>query len=240
MNRYIAVLTGDIIRSTDLSAEELSRVMAVLKQAAGEIAEWQNEDTLFTRFSGDGWKLVLANTMFVLRATMYLRACLRREGKMYSTRIVAGIGEGGTDSHDLNEASGPVFVETGRALEDMPSRHELLFASCDFKMKAIFELADSMSRRWTVGQARSIVLMLGPFSPTHKHVAYEIGIKRQSVSDALESSHYWALESALANIEGQRQSKIDPGRQLKNDPPRGAEQAASAPNMSIGRSLVSQ
>ena len=82
MNRDIAVLTGDIIRSSDLSAEELSRVLAVIKKAAGKIAEWQNEDTLFTRFSGDGWKLVLANTMFVLRATMYLRAYLRREGKM--------------------------------------------------------------------------------------------------------------------------------------------------------------
>ena len=198
----IAVLTGDIVRSTDLPKERLDRAVSALQAAAETAADWHGASLLFSRNRGDGWQVFLQRPALALRTALYLRSALRAEGKDMSTRISAATGTGDPgDTGDLNAASGPVFVASGRGLDKIEPPAMMAFAGGG-ATGAVFRLSDHVSNSWTEAQARALGPFLAPDPPTQSEVADRLGITRQAVAQALDSAGYHALSDALAMIEG--------------------------------------
>lgn len=198
----IAVLTGDIVRSTELSSGRLDRAVAVLRDASATAGAWHGSSLRFSRNRGDGWQVCLARPALALRTALYLRCALRAEGKDLSTRISAATGSGDPgDTDDLNAASGPVFVASGRGLDDIVPPATMTFVGGG-ATGAAFRLSDHVSNGWTEAQARALAPFLAPRPPTQSEVADRLGITRQAVAQALDAAGYPALSDALALIEG--------------------------------------
>lgn len=196
----IAVLTGDLIRSTDLRAADLRRAIAALQQAAEDIAKWDGVETAFGLRGGDGWQLVLRPAQLALRAALTLRAALRALGKSYDSRIaIADGGDAMPPDGNPNAALGPVYVTSGRALEAMKGEDGLRWGT-DAKGAATL-LADHISRDWTPAQARALKPQLAPQPPRREDTARTLNISRQSVNKALWAAGYPALSEALQMIE---------------------------------------
>ncbi|WP_421703885.1 MarR family transcriptional regulator [Aliiroseovarius sp.] len=204
---HIAVLTGDIIGSTQMAPADLERAFDALSASAETQAAWHGEDLHFTRQRGDGWQVRLAKPELTLRSALAFRAALRCEGKEFSTFIAVaeGLAEPAKLQHDLNDATDSVFVESGRLLDWLkPFSKPVEFAHQELgATSAAFTLADHISQSWTPAQAAAILPLLKPDGrKTYTEIADDLGKSRQAVTKALDGAGFHAIWIALENIEG--------------------------------------
>ncbi|MBF9036837.1 hypothetical protein HKCCE2091_21595, partial [Rhodobacterales bacterium HKCCE2091] len=140
----LAVLTGDIVASTDLGAEGLAATMHALNAAAGTLSDRTGAATAFARRGGDGWQMVIDRPLFAFRATLYCAAVVRRLEDGRATRIAVATGDGTLPpGGDPNAGHGPAFTASGRALDDM-DRHTRLARTGDPAEAAAWRLADEI------------------------------------------------------------------------------------------------
>ncbi|MCT4557988.1 MAG: MarR family transcriptional regulator [Pelagimonas sp.] len=195
----IAVLTGDIVGSTDLSADALDDIMHALHGACGIIAGWDsNLQTAFARQSGDGWQLALSDPGLDFRAGLYLQATLRSLDKTHRSRIAYATGNGTPPTHatDLNSATGPAYTASGRLLSQI-SGSSLMAHADGGARSATIALADHISQGWTQTQAQALCETLPPTAGPRAEVAKRLGITREAVNQRLWSAGFPALERAL-------------------------------------------
>lgn len=197
-----AVLTGDIIDSTDLTAEALDLAMETLQAASQEISRWVLGMTCdFARRGGDGWQMALDRPRLAFRATLFCQAVLRRLGPEYATRIAVADGEGQLPPEGgPNAAHGPAFTQSGRALGKM-NRFARLTHAAGGAEAAVYHLADAISEGWTQAQARALCEMLPPAGATQADAARALSITRTAVQQALAAAQYRSLNLALQAIE---------------------------------------
>ncbi|WGW02629.1 MarR family transcriptional regulator [Tropicibacter oceani] len=198
-----AVLTGDIVNSGALSAEELDRTLAALNDACVEASGWRDGTVSgFARRGGDAWQIALSSAEFSLRLALLCHAHVRRLDKARATRIAVATGPGTLPGTDPNFAHGPAFTASGRLLETL-SDPVTMDHGAGGSASATFVLADHIARGWTPAQARAMAEVLPPHSGPRSEAARRLGISRQAVDQALWSAGYPALLSALTAWEAQ-------------------------------------
>ncbi len=181
--------------------------MARLAAAATEIAGWTpGADARFTRFRGDGWQMHLADPGRALRAALRVIAALAAAPDGLATR--AAIGVGGVDSlgtASLADADGPAFAASGRALDTMGRGRRLAVDGADVgeMHRALVDLLDERSARWTRPQAEAVALALDPDAPPARALAARLGITPQAISYRLTGAGLPAIRSALAAWEAE-------------------------------------
>lgn len=195
----LAVLTGDIVRSTDLSAGQLDDAMLSMSKTVMGFEAWHAAPAYFSRNRGDGWQVSLEQPKFALRSALLLTASLALHPYELASRISIAIGDGEL-APDLNSASGPVFVNSGRGLDDMTPPVRLAF-SADGALAATARVMDYLVQDWTQAQARAMYYALPHKKPANRVIAEHLGITRQSVDQALDGAGYRALNDALMIIE---------------------------------------
>ena len=201
--KEFAVLTGDLIGSTSLDAEEVERRLLSIKSA---LDEWYDGDPshCFTRQSGDGWQAIVKNPKEALRVALFIKAWLKSKGPERTTRIFIADGKSDIpESKNLNDATGDVFVLSGRGLNELPKRAELGHASGG-ATAALVRLADHISQDWTETQAKVMRESLHPWA-TQTQIAKEQGVSQQSVQQTQTAAGHHALKEALSFIEGNAQ-----------------------------------
>ncbi|MBL9051546.1 MAG: hypothetical protein JNK19_15655 [Tabrizicola sp.] len=201
MTRTVAILTGDLIRSTEASPEAVDSAMGVIRDCAARIGP----RTDFTRFRGDGWQLRLENPGDHLWACLLILARLRAQEGIPGCRIAVGIGaENPTDTRDLSTALGPAFTASGRALDQMKPDRLLALdgAGIDAFRRLAYQVAGELVGRWTTGQAEALALKLDPDSPaderlSNEAIARKLGITRQAVDARLKAADYPILDDMM-------------------------------------------
>jgi hypothetical protein len=200
-----AVLTGDLIGSTEAAPEALERAMAVLADAARGVSGWTaGADTRFTRYRGDGWQMHVAEPGLALRAALVLTARLRAADAGLATRAAIGIGRvDSMGSGDLADAHGPAFETSGHALDRMPRTRRLTIDGEGITPlhRIVVDLLDERSARWTREQAEAMALHLAPDNPTLTDIAPRLGISPQAVNYRLAGAGGTAIRHALRDWE---------------------------------------
>lgn len=203
-----AVLTGDIVGSSDMSSGQLDDIMEAVNDAARNMSGWDlannvRAESAFARRGGDGWQIAINRPEAGLRAALYVQARLRLLSDAFETRIAAASGEGALPDDpalDINSAHGDVFQASGRLLESLSGRTRMAHADGG-ALDAAFRLADHISKGWTQAQARSLCVMLPPGAGPRRYAAEQLGISRQAVDQALWAAGFPAIEAALELIE---------------------------------------
>ncbi|MDF1853853.1 hypothetical protein [Pseudooceanicola sp.] len=216
MSTISAVLTGDLIESSNAEPDAVERAMRILSATADSIAGWQGPptDTRFTRFRGDGWQMMLsANPELALRAAIVLQASLRAAGPTPGTRIAIGLGHvDHFGSKDLSDARGTAFERSGQTLDSMGRTRRLTLAAPGLSPLAdiIFDLIDERMTRWTPEQAEAAALYLLPDNPTLAAIAGPLAISPQAVSYRLGGAGGARLRKSLSDWEDElRTSELD-------------------------------
>lgn len=204
MSRF-AVLTGDIVDSSNLTASELDACMKNLHAAAIEISGWDKDITTgFARRGGDGWQIVMQRPRLAFRAALYLQATLRQRGKDHATRLAIAVQQGRLPiayRRNPNSGHGPAFTESGRLLDSITGQATMAHADGGARAAAI-RLADHIAKGWTVAQARAMAHALPPDAPPRADIAVRLGVTRQAVNQALWGAGFPALSDALGYLEG--------------------------------------
>jgi len=194
----IAVLTGDIVKSTSLGLNERAALFAGLKSGAAAVEVLQAAPSRYERFSGDGWQMLVQPNL-ALRACLLMRAYIRQESKAFETRISVGVGAVEPLSPEgLGASDGPAFQASGRGLRALKGAQ---YFTTNTDEQPVFILADEISKRWTQAQARVLAYALMRPRPTQQSVASKVGISQQSVRNHLSAAGEPALLAALEKME---------------------------------------
>jgi hypothetical protein len=192
---HVAILTGDLVSSTQAHARAVDETMQQLASTAHAIGG----DTHFTRFRGDGWQIYLHNAGNCLWACLLILARLKATDTGLSTRISVGVGtvhplpEG-----DLSAASGPAFIASGRGLDDMTATQILAINGngVDPFQKSVIAFAADRAGRWSREQAEAMAMALEGNMPNRAVIATKLGITRQAVDARLAAAGYRLMEEA--------------------------------------------
>ncbi|HLQ19151.1 MAG TPA: hypothetical protein VK146_09230 [Tabrizicola sp.] len=208
----VAVLTGDLVRSTGQPAETVKAAMQAIRQAANAISLWQDppQDTRFTRFRGDGWQVLLASASLSLRAATVIQARLIALG--LESRISLGIGQADSlGSADLSDASGEVFELSGHGLDQMADSARLTIhgALVLEEDRMIAELLGERMGRWTAAQGEAAAMQLASpgRTPTLQEMGKTLGISAQAVNDRVRGAGCPAIASVLRRWEAAKRNQ---------------------------------
>ncbi|MDZ7371950.1 MAG: hypothetical protein ONB12_12350 [candidate division KSB1 bacterium] len=120
---YIAVLTGDLIRSRRLSLAERESVFEAMKVVGHNLLQHLDAPVSGPHlFRGDSWQLMIGDARLALHAPFYIRAELISRFAVDS-RIGVGIGCIDTlPAEGLGTADGSAFRLSGAALDSLSRR----------------------------------------------------------------------------------------------------------------------
>ncbi|MGD2134300.1 MAG: hypothetical protein PVI23_16035 [Maricaulaceae bacterium] len=206
-----AVLTGDIIGSTELSVDRLEEARQALARAVGGVRRRRADVVAGEHefFRGDAWQLLLADPGWALRTALMIRAGVRAELDV-DTRVAIGVGV--VDHVDLSRISlstGEAFTLSGRALDNMtgyfdmtgavPARAGVLARW----LPVTLHLCSGLVRSWTRRQAEVVACALTLEKPTHEAIAkaLEPPVKKQTVTDSLSGANWRTLQEPIDAFE---------------------------------------
>lgn len=206
----IAVLTGDLVGSSNLGLDRLEQARQRVAEAVGWCDAWRPGLVMGRAqfFRGDSWQLALRDPGLSLRVAIVLRAALLSLQFKADGRI--GIGVGSYERIDEGQVSlsvGDAFSCSGAALDgmgrDLRFRVEMapgLAGRADW-LPAMLGLCDELVGRLQPRQAELVWRCFGPKPPLQKDVAVQLGISPQSVSEGLASAGHSALVAAAEAVE---------------------------------------
>ena len=203
--RDYAVVTGDVIDSSSLTAPERERLPEVFHGVSDTMVDWLSEEvvTPIAVFGGDSWQVLLRSPGDALRASIFIRASLLASELNIDTRLAVGIG--GVDfvpATGIEQADGEAFRQSGRLLtEEMTKRNSMAFASVDPEhsrvWNLVFRLIDTIVRiNWTENRARAVSGSIRGWTSQQIGELWNPPIRRQTVDRHLEEAGWAALEAS--------------------------------------------
>jgi hypothetical protein len=211
LQNALAVLTGDIIGSTGLSVEQMSRTRSHVEKAAREFRPKPPRAVCGVPdfFRGDSWQLLLKEPRWALRVALTIQAALLAEVDV-RTRISIGVGGADfIDARRISLSTGEAFTLSGRALDAITGYFDLTGAvpvrtgALVRWFPATLHLCSGLVRPWTRRQAEIVSLALLPDNPTHEWIAKALRprVAKQTVSESLAGAGWRALLEAIRAFE---------------------------------------
>jgi len=217
--RVYAVLSGDLVKSSRLTADQSRSAMARIRELAKEFESVHQGATIgqVDTFRHDSWQWLLSKPCLSLRAAVFMRAGLRvlSDGKTkFDTRVAIGIGTADSISkRRISDSRGPAFTHSGKILDSMKDRR-LAYASADESNSAtdclasgVVPLLDCIVTDWTPAEARAVhgaLMGLTQEQTASKWPVVEATGKkpaRQAIAKALARAHWTTVESVLKSVE---------------------------------------
>ncbi|MFC6196467.1 hypothetical protein [Ponticaulis profundi] len=209
--QVIAVLSGDIIGSTELTAAEIGRIRDVIRETVARFEYDWGDVVIGTPefFSGDAWQLAMTAPQYALRLSVLIRAELRARLDA-DTRISIGIGHvEDVRQDDIALSSGEAFILSGRALSKMTGYFDLTthlperVGPLSDWVLATTHICSAFLRNWTRRQAEISGLALLHKDATHEDIGGLLtpNVRKQTVTDSLRGANWRAVQEALIVFE---------------------------------------
>jgi len=205
MKRY-SVITGDLVDSTKLSANDRKEIKKVIERVLKNYKDFSpfKKSKNYLWYRGDSFQLILTDARQALRATLKIRCAIRMLGLIANdARMVIGIGEVEQLTTQLNDSDGTAFRNSGRALEKLESQRKLYIKSTnsnlDESLNTHFYLLDELMYSWTANMAEAVFYTLK--GSTQEEISKILGITQQAVNKRLKSSGSDAVLNLLKYYE---------------------------------------
>jgi hypothetical protein len=160
-----AVLTGDIVGSTQLASDKFEAAGELLHRLAREFEEIHPGSLVGQPdiFRGDSWQICLQRPALAVTAAVFVRSGFKADN--FETRI--GIGWGAVDrlhTDRITESNGPAFARSGRALDGLDKTRRLGVVGSDTAsaaspiglLDAAVGLLDALINEWTQREAVAV------------------------------------------------------------------------------------
>lgn len=208
-----AVITGDLVSSSELKYEERVSFLSYLRNSFDLIQEQlQLQGDIFLPFEvfrGDSFQTVINRPEHALLASILMLLKLssyNAKSKEPAARISVGIGtvDYVPESGSVGEADGMAFRLSGKALDNMKEKGQyLLVTTQDPALNLMFEsqcaFFDLVAARWTDVQKEILLERLS--GSTQEEIASKRGKSQSSVSQSLNAAGFDAVKKFLDNYE---------------------------------------
>jgi len=217
-DRIYAVLTGDLVESSKLSAEASNAALDLLRDAVRQFGETHpgSVSLPLDSFRHDSWQLLLERPELALRAAVFLRASLKMASSpeaSLDSRIAVGLGTVETVSEDrVSRSRGPAFTHSGKALDAMGdariawARAGRADSAAALLAGAAVPLLDCVVNGWTAKESRAVHGTLAGRTQAQIAEGWPLEaadkpLTRQAISDSLRRAQWSRVETALECAE---------------------------------------
>lgn len=210
--KLYAVLTGDFIKSSSFSPNEIDASMTELYSTV-KIFKEQYQDAIVGEpsiFRGDSWQILVSKPSLSLRLVLLTRANLRSK-KLADTRISIGFGSVSQINHEnISMSQGQAFKLSGLGLDEMSSNYDLDFHLTssyqqlqDWLRLTVYFCSETI-RAWTRRQSEIVGLALVNKDRTHKQLSKLLipQISQQTISTSLRGANWNVINECLKVFEG--------------------------------------
>ncbi len=186
----IAVISADIIKSTDTAPE---RWLSVLKDELNKIGSNPKDWEIYR---GDSFQYVVSDPNLAIIRSIKLKAVLKSIG--VDIRIAIGLGDKTYDSDRVTESSGSAFVNSGAKFDTLKKEKQNIaiksgYDNFDAEINLYLKLGLIAMDNWTANAAEIVNLMLDNPNLSQMEIGKMIGIKQTSVSLRLKRAYYFEL-----------------------------------------------
>ncbi len=174
-----AVLTGDLIASTDYSQDLRDEVASALKKEFAILEE--EHGGVFSIWRGDSFQGTLRDAGDALSVSLRLKALVNKieatpsakkvksQAPVADIRIAVAIGEVANIAAEPAEANDEVFVKSGQALDSMDKKKRTLLlnspdSAINRELEVELTLLEHIIERWSVASAELVYLKLSGLS----------------------------------------------------------------------------
>ncbi len=191
----IAVITGDLMHSQELSPEKwLPDLKAIL-------AKWGNNPEYWEIYRGDSFQLVLDQPSECINATVLLKSCIKRIRPL-DLRMGIGIGERSYASGKVTESNGSAFVRSGETFESLKNlKQEIAIKSpweeLDQMINMELKLVQTILQGWTSNAAEAVFHSLSQPDLSQEEQGAKLGITQHAFSTRLKRAHFEVIRQWL-------------------------------------------
>ncbi|AWH17792.1 hypothetical protein C1922_11015 [Stenotrophomonas sp. ZAC14D2_NAIMI4_7] len=204
----IAVLSGDLVKSTEMDAATIDGVREVISAAVAEAVQWPLPYVVGPEFyRGDAWQLAVTEPFCFLRLATWIKAHLAASESRARTRIAIGLGAvEALNKRAVSRSLGEAFVLSGRLLESMGRAQDMDVAlpaqlrHLDW-LTAVVSSCDFIVSRWTRSQAEVAKMFLAPDAPSQLEAAIALNRHRQAVNRVYRDAGVFALLELITSVE---------------------------------------
>lgn len=198
-----AVLTGDIVNSTKLTAAKEAKLSSTL------IDMFVDYDSKFEFYRGDSFQAYVKNPVNALRLALLSRSAairLFKEDKLVLTdiRISIGIGKITTPVRSLKTAKGEAFILSGRKFDEILKNHQRLAIStgntlANEGLQVIADYLNAIFDAMTGKQAEVIFELLQ--GEIQKVVAKKFKKTKSTIHQRITAGRWTEIEKLLQQYE---------------------------------------
>lgn len=202
--RY-AVLTGDLVKSSAMSADEVAEAMATVRRAVALFAETFPGSVVGGAdvFRGDGWQALLENPAMGLRLALFVRANLMAY-RSADSKVSVGVGTvERIVEHKISESTGNAFEVSGYGLDALKRRQRM---ACNTVGAAVL-LLDALVQQWTAKTAFAVAGALLGKTQEEISADSEEETTRQNIAKAFNRAGWAAIQAFLEEQESENKKQ---------------------------------
>lgn len=217
----VAVLTADIIGSTQYDSRSRRQVDLVLRDSFKEVANKYpkaiHTKLAFRITAGDEFQGVFVDIPKTFEILTYLRALAATSGvdPMLTFRASIGVGEIiVTGKRNSYEEDGPAFVRSRIGLEELAGRKQRWTKTVtekpeiDHTIDIVLLLLDRQQKSWTVPQWEAVKWTLRGL--TRERIATELDVRHQNITKRLTAAGWQQFQMATEFLSRCLQGAIAP------------------------------
>ena len=208
--KIYAVLTGDIVKSRDLSVFESDKLQDRLKSVT---ADFENAfpGTVVGSLGitqGDGWQVALEIPGRALRLALFLRTVVKSDFGT-DTRVSIGVGPVDLLKYNIVESTGLAFERSGHGLESMKNQKTRMVYKAH-KSPVRLESAELLLVSWLdslvtpATEKQASLLRESLMKLKQEDVAEKRGVVQSTVSEGLKAAGWNEIKRILRHFEKYR------------------------------------
>lgn len=160
-----AVLTGDIVGSSKLTARDRERLYEVMRNGSAELQRFYQSAVPLPVdiFRGDSWQVLLSDPEKSFEAGLFYRTFIKANMKRRGIDTRMSIGIGTIDflpGNKVSEGDGEAYRISGEGLENLPKfsymRYTFPNTTHEAALHMIVQLIDVIAQKWSDKQALAV------------------------------------------------------------------------------------
>lgn len=212
----IAVLTADLINSTQFEESILEDILNSLKTEFNLISEeLKNQHFRISIYRGDSFQGELENPEKALEIVLKIKSAINKIhvqktakhkafSKIADFKIAIGIGKKELERESVAESNGQAYQLSGRTLDSMKNENrktklQTPSEEINDEFDASFYLLDTITDRWSTASAEVVYYLLQGMK--EREIADEIGISQSAVNQRKKAAGWEAIEVLLKRYE---------------------------------------
>lgn len=206
--RY-AVVSGDVVGSTQLDDQSRQSLYDVMKRGSEELrAHFGSAVPLDVDiYAGDSWQFLVSEPQKALRSALFYRAYLMAHAEAVDTRLAIAIGTIlFVPGNRVSEGDGEAFRLSGRLLQQPRDKQWMRFACGDEELGGLWDdilgVLDALIRRnWPRKRALAITGAIRDWSRSEIAALWQPPVTEGNVTHRLEEAAWPAIRRIIERFE---------------------------------------